>query len=239
MPPPKILFKFRKIDANCFRILLNRELWYATPSTFNDPFESESSFSEVLDAVWEKYPLPKNEQKIYFDMIDRLLREAGVCSFSKTRKNQHMWAHYADEHKGLCIGFKEELLCPLGSAILPVDINYQSQYPFKEIIKRFKYFEKFPGENNVKSIAGDIIYSVLSTKYSSWQYEKERRLVFCRSESKPFGPLAVNSVAFGLRTPEKDKRAIRAILSGSEWKHVQWYQAVKSKIKYALEFDKV
>lgn len=239
MLTPKTLFKFRKIDGNCFRLISNRELWYASPSTFNDPFEGESSFSEVLESVWEKYPLPESERALYFEKIQRTLNESGICSFSKTRKNQHMWAHYADEHKGLCIGFKEELLRPLDSSIFPIDVTYQSNYPFAEIIKRFNYFEQFPGQNSVGSVAGDIIYSILSTKYTSWRYEKERRLLFCRSEAIPFCPNAINSVAFGLRTPEKDKTAIRAIMSGTEWKHVQWYQAVKSKTKYALEFERI
>jgi len=123
-----------------------------------------------------------------------------------------MWAHYADEHKGVCIGFKEQLIRPEGSMIYPIDVTYQDNYPFKEIIERFHHFEHQPGMNNIQNIAGDILYSVLGTKYTSWSYERERRLVFVSSKAVEFSP---------------------------EWSHVKWFQAVKSKSKYALEFERI
>lgn len=239
MITPTNLFKYRKFDKGSIDLLLNKELWFATPASLNDPFEGESSFSEVLEAVWNHYPFPENERKEYIEKIEKQLQKTGICSFSKTRKNQLMWSHYADEHKGICIGFNEGLLRPEGSFIYPIDVTYQAKYPFEEIIERFKYFEKIPGENNKRSIAGDILYSVLSTKYSSWKYEKERRLIFQKSQLIKFTERAVNSIAFGLRMAERDKLTLIELMSGNEWRHVKWYQAVKSKTKYALEFKKI
>lgn len=236
---PRILFKYRKFDKGCLELFLNRQLWYASPASLNDPFEGESSFNEVLDAVWRNYPFPVETREIYRQKIETQLAKTGVCSFSKARKNQLMWSHYADEHKGVCIGFREQLLRPKGSNIAAIDVTYQDDYPFKEIIERFHFYEKYPGANNRESVAGDILYSVLATKYSSWKYERERRLVFCRSEAKEFEPKAVNSVAFGLRMNERDKQTLRAMLSSSDWSHIKWFQAVKSKTKYALEFERI
>lgn len=236
---PRILFKYRKFDKSCLELLLNRELWFAAPASLNDPFEGESSFSEVLDAVWAIYPFPESERKTYHDTIAQQLANTGICSFSKARKNQLMWAHYADEHRGVCIGFKEHLIRTETSNIFPIDVTYQDEYPFDEIIKRLDYYEQFPDTNNFASIAGDIFYSVLGTKYTSWCYERERRLVYAKSQAIKFDPQAVNSIAFGLRMPERDKQTLRQLLSGSEWKHVQWFQAVKSKTKYALEFKRI
>lgn len=236
---PRILFKYRKFEKSCLELLLNRELWFATPASLNDPFEGESSFSKVLDAVWERYPFPKEERDHYHDVIKKQLSKTGICSFSKARKNQLMWAHYADEHKGVCIGFREQLIRPAGSMIFPIDVTYQDKYPFQEIIERFHHFENQPGMNNIQSIAGDILYSVLGTKYTSWSYERERRLVFVSSKAIKFSPQAVNSIAFGLRTADRDKATLKNIVSGYEWNHVKWFQAVKSKSKYALEFERI
>jgi hypothetical protein len=234
---PRILFKYRKFDKGCLELLVNRELWFATPASLNDPFEGESSFSEVLDAVWERYPFPKSDRDIYHSKIEKQLKSVGICSFSKARKNQLMWAHYADEHKGICIGFKEGLIRPQGSNIYSVDVTYQDEYPFKGIIERFHYYDKYAGVNNVESIAGDIFYSVLGTKYTSWRYERERRLISSRSQAIKFEPQAINSISFGLRMAERDKQTLQKFISGSEWKHVKLFQAVKSKTKYALEFE--
>ncbi|SEI45261.1 Protein of unknown function [Azotobacter beijerinckii] len=239
MLKPRILFKYRKFDKGCLELLLNKQLWFAEPASLNDHFEGEPSFSEVLNAVWANYSRPESERKIYREKIEQQLAKTGICSFSKARKNQLMWFHYTDEHKGVYIGFREHLLRLEWSHIYPIDVSYQDEYPFKEIIEHFNFFEKHPEVNNFEDIAGDILYSILSTKYSSWRYERERRLVFCRSEAKSFEAKTINSIAFGLRMPEQDKSTLRLILSGQEWSHVKWFQAVKSKTKYALEFKRI
>lgn len=239
MITPTNLFKYRKFDKMTIELLLNKELWFATPASLNDPFEGESSFSEVIEAVWRHYPFPEKELKEYKEKIENQLQTTGICSFSKTRKNQLMWSHYADEHKGICIGFNERLLRPDDSFIYPLDVTYQAEYPFKEIIERIKYFEKIPGLNTKNNIAGDIFYSVLGTKYSSWKYEKERRLIFQKSQAIKFTEKSVNSIAFGLRMTERDKLTLRKLMSGHEWRHIRWFQAVKSKTKYALEFQEI
>ncbi|MFQ2460714.1 hypothetical protein ACK31Q_10560, partial [Aeromonas caviae] len=78
-----------------------------------------------------------------------------------------------------------------------------------------------------------------SEQLFSWSYERERRLVFVSSKAVEFSPQAVNSIAFGLRTTERDKATLKNITSGCEWSHVKWFQAVKSKSKYALEFERI
>jgi hypothetical protein len=239
LPRSRILFKYRKFDKSCLELLLNRELWFASPATLNDPFEAESSMHEVLDAVWARYPIPAEERKIYEEYLHQQLSSAGICSFSKARKNQLMWSHYADEHKGVCIGFKEQKIRPQGSNIYPIDVTYQDKYPFENIIERFNYFEKFPGMNNLNAITGDILYSILGTKYTSWKYERERRLVFAKSVAHKFEPEAVNSIAFGLRMAERDRKTLRNLLSGGEWEHVKWFESIKSETKYSLEFKRL
>lgn len=238
-PRSRILFKYRAFDKSCLELLLNRELWFALPATLNDPFEAESSMPEVLDAVWARYPLPPEERKIYEDYLHELLNSVGICSFSKARKNQLMWSHYADEHKGICIGFKENKIRPLSSYIYPIDVTYQDEYPFEDIIERFNYFERSPGMNTLKSVTGDILYSVLGTKYTSWKYERERRLVFTKSAAHQFEPETVNSITFGLRMAERDKQTLRTLLSGAEWDHVKWFQSAKSPTKYSLDFKRL
>lgn len=239
MIKPTSLFKYRKFDKSCLELLLNRQLWFATPASLNDPFEGEASYADVLNAVWDAYPFSEEERKFYKEKIDEQLSNTGICSFSKTRKNQLMWAHYAEEHRGICIGFNEHLLRPEGSLLYPVDVSYQADYPYQEIIDRFKFFENFPGENNINSVAGDILHSILGTKYSNWKYEKERRLLRYKSGVFEFSPKSINSIAFGLRMSERNKITLIKLLSSSDWRHVKWFQAEKSKTKYALVFRRI
>lgn len=239
LPRNRILFKYRKFDDNTLRIFREQELWFAKPETLNDPFEANDSFPQVLDAVWERYSVPPAMQLKYENKLKSLLRSTGICAFSKARKNQLMWSHYADEHKGICIGFKEAELRPSGSNVFPIDVSYQDEYPFEQIIERINYFDKVPNENTLDNIAGDILYSVLSTKYTSWRYERERRLVHRFSGARKFEPNAINSIAFGLRMKFEDKQDLKELLSDSKWSHIKWYQAIKSSTKYMIEFERI
>ncbi|TOM08307.1 hypothetical protein CGH84_23905, partial [Vibrio parahaemolyticus] len=81
--------------------------------------------------------------------------------------------------------------------------------------------------------------TILRTKYTYWGYEKERRLVSKKFGAQTFSPSCVNSIAFGLRMSERDKKTIRTILRGSEWNHVKLYQASKSTDKFGLEFNEL
>lgn len=239
IPQHRILFKYRSFDKSSLELFINRELWFAKADTLNDPFEANCSFSNVLKAVWEHYPLPNNLRVKYEDIIKESLHTLGICSFSKARKNQLMWSHYADEHRGICIGFKEDYLKKTGMNFYPINIVYQDDYPFNDIINRIHYFEKEKILNGLDSISGDILLSILTTKYTSWKYERERRLIVKDFGARKFEPLAVNSIALGLRMDERDKKTLRTLLSGPEWSHLKWFQSTKSPIKYSLDFIRI
>src|ERR1700730_408530 len=77
----------------------------------------------------------------------------GVLCFSAAWHNPVIWAHYADKHKGLCLGFE-----------IPDDRN---------ITKVVRYVSKrlpFPITPQVAD--GE---AILFTQYSSWRYAREIR----------------------------------------------------------------
>ncbi|MNH09072.1 hypothetical protein D3C79_685150 [compost metagenome] len=86
-----------------------------------------------------------------------------------------MWAHYADEHRGICIGFDQNVLSQLdlGSVLLeryhtlsPVKINYDNlRVDTRELLKD----QDFLYEN--------AILKILTTKSDEWIYEKEHRCI--------------------------------------------------------------
>ena len=104
------LFKYREFNKSSIELLINRELWFAEPKSLNDPFECQRTYSSVLDATWEKHEASESYKLEIDEKLSKYLNKTGICSFSRTRKNQLMWAHYADEHKGFCIGFNQREL---------------------------------------------------------------------------------------------------------------------------------
>lgn len=98
------------------------------------------------------------------DLSDREFRKAmketkaelstnkGLLCFSKTWRNPLLWGHYADKHKGMCLGFEV-------STDMLGKINYVK--------------ERFAAPKVLDEI---FMKKVLFSKFEHWSYEKEYRV---------------------------------------------------------------
>ncbi|OKH86729.1 hypothetical protein LF95_20190 [Thalassospira sp. TSL5-1] len=141
-----------------------------------------------------------------------------------------MWSHYADEHRGFCIGFDRLKLEGHLKDVTSVDVRYQSTYPISEISKKLE-----------AGAAENIDLEFLKYKYSYWRYEREWRLIGRNLGGKgvEIDGKMIRSVAFGLRMKEEDKSRLREILSSSEFSHVQIYQSECNDDKFGLKFTRL
>ncbi|MEC8325583.1 MAG: DUF2971 domain-containing protein [Pseudomonadota bacterium] len=239
------LFKYRDFSKTSLELLINKELWFAQPSSLNDPFECQMLLPEFLDSIWRHYPITDEKKRVIESYLTIQIEKMGICSLSQTRKNQLMWAHYADEHKGFCIGFDEAILKNTSDRFHSCLVEYSSDLPYKGVIERIKYYSNAPAglpieyQNSPHSIAADILSSISGTKYTNWKYEKEVRLLRPSHGALKFCPSAVVSIAFGLRMPERDKVTLKKLLSTPEWSHLLWFQAEKQPDKFGLDFKKI
>lgn len=135
--------------------IARRELKVARYSELNDPFE-------LLAYDMENEKL-RNSFKNLIKEADAL---KGIISFSLTRKNPVLWAHYADAHKGVCLGF-----------------DYYED-PSEPTLERIKYHqERLAAHELIKSLQAGrrdgwkILGVGISAKFKHWAYERERRLV--------------------------------------------------------------
>ncbi|STO56732.1 DUF2971 domain-containing protein [Grimontia hollisae] len=244
MAVARSIFKYREFTKSSIELLVNQELWFARPDTLNDPFECQMMMPEMLESIWRHHEVEQKEREKISQFLTKSLDNVGICSFSKTRQNQLMWAHYADEHKGFCIGFSKKALMQDIHPVHCENVEYQKDLPYKGVIERIKYFEnrplsEIPFHNSSYSIASDILSSSIGIKYTNWSYEKEVRLVKTKFGAYKFHPSSVVSIAFGLRMSEGNKATLRKLLSGPEWSHVLWFQAQKMPDKFGLEFLKI
>ncbi|PXV53803.1 DUF2971 domain-containing protein [Aeromonas veronii] len=143
-------------------------LKFSVPGFFNDPFESSvaRSIAEYLD-----YEMA---DAVEFDMNNELMN-VGIVSFSETSRNLLMWAHYADEHYGMCIGFSHDVLSTLDienenfshyHTLSPIKVNYDN---LRVDINDLKSKDHFVYERSLKR--------TLTTKSDEWIYEKEHRCI--------------------------------------------------------------
>lgn len=98
---------------------------------------------------------------------DWLAERKGILCFSADWSNPVMWSHYADRHKGICLGFEV------------------SKAHFHEV----KYAVERPSIN-VKDLVAkgqldpSLVMTLLSTKFEHWKYEKEFR-AYLHLEDEP------------------------------------------------------
>lgn len=143
---PKILYKYRCDNERTLNMLSKNWVYFANPSEFNDPFDcsAQENMHEIfrydLAKVWASMQLEKDIQsltreeiEIFNKCINQLpnmidsqkdiqeqLNELGkmsVLSFSARNDSILMWSHYADLHKGFCIGYKTNVIDPNNSIL--------------------------------------------------------------------------------------------------------------------------
>lgn len=165
--------------------LAQRRLKVAVFSDLNDPFELLSA--ELSDRA---------TRRRFVAWRKRALAEYGVLCFSKTWKSPALWSHYADKHKGICLGFEvpDNLLR---------DVTYlQARVPLNGLLK-------------IEVPSGGEPGALFRTKYEHWEYEKEVRRIVRLDEARkragrwfwPFGnDLELKEVVAGARcTASKDE----------------------------------
>ncbi|WP_338429335.1 DUF2971 domain-containing protein [Aeromonas jandaei] len=157
-----ILYKY---TTNIDSFIKKPTLKLSVPAFLNDPFEESASKD-----LYERMECVESWQAEWD--CKAAVNELGVVSFSETSRNLLMWAHYANEHRGMCIGFDPNVLNSLDKygydsesyAFYPIKINYDNLRVD---------IHNLPEELSAESIAR----KVLTTKSDDWIYEKEHRCI--------------------------------------------------------------
>ena len=122
--------------------LENRHLKVSDFSNLNDPFELlgiETSDKDVRTAL----------------KLDKSLiaETKGLLCFSENKYDPVQWAHYGDNHKGICLDF---------------------EIPEKHL-KKIRYVSSRLAKSTLEN--PDREEKRLTTKFKHWEYEKERRMI--------------------------------------------------------------
>lgn len=110
----------------------------------------------------------ESDQEAWNNTVNQLAPTFGTISFSANNSNPVQWAHYAESHKGICLGF---------------DI-------IDSVLNRVRYFSnriKLPLRTKEKDMRRAFL-----TKYKHWQYEEEYRALVLKKEQDINGNFYVN-----------------------------------------------
>jgi len=226
----KHIYKYFSINEFIFRTLINNELFFAKPSDFNDPFDSqfnlrlvegskaEKQFFENLEASSSEInnlKTPQLNNEISTNLENSLISGTndlvGVTCFSETENEILMWSHYADKHKGICLKFDWKIHPEYFSG---------SKVFYSNSIHNIEY-------SSTENFHQEYKKCVL-TKLGRWNYEKEIRSVIeiNKKRNLSFNPKALVGVIFGEKTNNADIEIIKKVIAlHKDYQQVKFYKA--------------
>ncbi len=169
-------YKFRPSENMrfIFDILINNRLFCSDWSKANDPLEGG-------------FLVEPNDKK---DEIYKALSKYRVCCLSEFCSNHLMWAHYANEFRGVTI-----------------EVNLPDDHPDIRLVSRRHEFltrEILGKDFEPDEFARKILFS----KYKDWMYENEIRIL---TTSEYFYDFTINRVITGQRIDKIDFEVLKII----------------------------
>ena len=217
--------------------LENKRLKIALIDKLNDPFE-------FLGMDLSNHEFRQGMEKTMQDNS----KSWGILCFSKCWDNPLMWSHYTDGHEGLCLGFEfhdsknllqidyrdtrlpseelEAIIDADGETLESEMYSYIGDNPSPEEFeaKQANYLKNVAShrlweltESNSKG--QEIMIKLMTTKFSSWNYEQEYR-AFVKLDNKESdgnyyknfgGELILREVIVGIRSVLTRKDVVSAI----------------------------
>ncbi|PMG18390.1 DUF2971 domain-containing protein [Vibrio splendidus] len=239
-PEVKSLYKYKPMNQFTLDIIASERIFYSLPESFNDPFDTQCSFTNSSAIVQSTDPqkiaraFPNDPDIVAFERkslssdIDRFhhkLKNFGIVSLAESASDILMWSHYADNHKGICIELERHENNELGNIGATRKVSYTKKYP--SLNSKFLLNEdKFEAS----------LQRVLYTKSEQWKYEQEWRTF--KPEGGKVYPLPgdIKSVIFGARASGMDIEIVKRLINDTK---IKLYQAELKQGEFGLKFKKI
>jgi len=150
----------------------------------------------------------------------QFMKQYGVLALGEDPSVVLMWSHYADEHKGLCLGFTRTDTNELG--------EYGKCYP---VI----YSADLPSFTPEQLTNPQYVGKALTTKADFWSYELEWRMISHEGGNAIDFPGDLTSVTFGFRMPDTERQQVIAILGDS----VDYFETKIHCTMYRLDIEPI
>lgn len=302
-----IVYKYRDCENEFHRrILLKNEIYFASPKSFNDPFDCRIDYNfssltgtEKQDYINDQIQFSKEEsqmrgysfdekeerkklEKVFIDNNELLSRQdkyneqnfnnlndnIGVFSCCQNIKHKRswknlllypclvtpkknlegwqntlLWSHYANDHKGFCVGLDKLRLNSFlklkgksemqnGVVYSGGPVNYDKYLDLKPVT---------PISKNREIIKNNFIREI-SYKSNVWEYENELRFIKLQTKIDAGGlsdedrkislpPNVIVEVTLGVCIDDWHKNAIKRICRS---KGIKLYQVVKKPFEFSI-----
>lgn len=182
---PTYLYKYYRDNSLNWDAVRNNKMWYSAPNNFNDVFDCDifvdekSLFNSILQMVpdkrgvrpgspmWRQLKQTLNQEIVSLkSTFHEMKSTTGISFLSETCDSLLMWAHYANNHRGICVEYELlEINKQLGFS--PVPIVYSDE--------RSAFQNLNP--DTLDYDVTEVFIKSLTSKSPEWNYEKEWRII--------------------------------------------------------------
>lgn len=182
---PVSLYKYYSEKPRNLAMVKANQMWYSAPSNFNDVFDCDISIKEdeVFKSVMRMFPDARGVRKGSYkwkelsgivhqelnslkSVFEELKSSIGIACLSESDDSLLMWAHYANNHHGMCVEYGlPEIVSQLSFSPVPVI------YSNKRV--SFSSLNLATPEHDALRIFTESI----TTKSPEWGYEREWRII--------------------------------------------------------------
>lgn len=264
-----------KLYSGMLENLQNAILRFVHPASLNDPLEAIIPYQfkengEIVNPDLEKiknivqeasgikdWNSPRGKRILETMSFGITLEYSLMLSMSKAKDHQLMWAHYANQHKGICFEFN----FPDNSDDFLKEVKWSVDIPDDK-------FGLYPvaGEVNYEHQRAPIIFEdgkttndynicdALLSKPKCWEYEQEYRILLCYpwdSECR-FGA-GINTrgyffeypkewltgITFGMRLQDSFREEIAACARDAGYQNVKWREEKLKNDKFEITSEAI
>jgi DUF2971 family protein len=179
------------------------------------------------------YRDPENIRKHRLEFQECRFNSFGIFSLSEVPENILMWAHYADSHRGFCVGFdfqKIELM------------KHAHAEGTRQVIllERVEHHLKYPRLNRFEMDYEQLTVFPLTIKSVDWEYEKEWRLILHGETNKQFHFTdgIVSKVILGCKMRVEEVEEVKEVLRNRSEK-IALFRAREKEESFGLDLDRI
>lgn len=182
---PASLYKYYPDQDFRLNSIKDNKMWYSAPCNFNDVFDCEITVDETAifncalqmtpenmkiragSPAWRELKRTINQEiKSFRATFDTMKSTMGISCLSESDESLLMWAHYANNHRGICVEY--DLM----------EINQQLNFTPIPIIyskDRVCFNTLNPDTAGDDSVA--LFIQSITSKSEEWSYEQEWRII--------------------------------------------------------------
>lgn len=243
----KSVYKYHRINKFLYDLLINNEIWFSEPYSFNDPFDCNLTIdgNNTPDQIrnyfkianWNKskdidgtiqqliatnFQDQEAFQKKINSISKQVIGKLGLSCFTQTKDNLLMWAHYTEDHKGICLEF-----------------DHSKDLEFFRPFKKVEYDKVYPTYNYYNN-KKNVVAQLMLHKSDHWKYEKEVRLIKKKTGLYKFKPECLTGIYFGVRTSNEQIKTIKKLVQGQDkYSQTKFFKGTIDTKDYKIIFEDV